>query len=425
MKVTYYVNAMMLIEGAQSRVLCDPWISFDNESESGLYNFPAPRTSRADIAAIRPDFIYITHTHADHLDPATLALFDRDTPILVSWYEDNFTERAVRRLGFRDVRVADRMAGLTLNGDDTAWLEPSAVYPDVDSIGVFRIDGRVLVNANDNPFHDGQCRSIRERFGPIEVAAVPIGLQGPYPMFYDNLTPAEKVCKAEEKKQKSYQSIVGYVTTLEPRFLFCFAAGAIYGGPKARMLRYAGIGRADEAIRIAQAARPVKPVLLSQGCSYDFDTDTQIGTYRPADADSEADYVEAIAGLPSKFDENGTFHIAPDERIDLTKLLRAARAKQRLWQERRGVGSDMTYFLDVGEPRLYRLSMRDDDVYRTARPEREDEPFEIFRLPYSLLVGLLTEHYNWSNVKTQFVDFYRQPDVFDPELHILMSHLHI
>ncbi len=331
----------------------------------------------------------------------------------------------MRRLGFRDVRVADRMAGLTLNGDDTAWLEPSAVYPDVDSIGVFRIDGKVLVNANDNPFHDRQCRSIRERFGPIEVAAVPIGLQGPYPMFYDNLTPAEKVCKAEEKKQKSYQSIVGYVTTLEPRFLFCFAAGAIYGGPKARMLRYAGIGRADEAIRIAQAARPVKPVLLSQGCSYDFDTDAQIGTYRPADADSEADYVETIAALPSKFDESGTFYIAPDERIDLTKLLRAARAKQRLWQERRGVGSDMTYFLDVGEPRLYRLSMRDDDVYRTARPERDDEPYEIFRLPYSLLVGLLTEHYNWSNVKTQFVDFYRQPDMFDPELHILMSHLHI
>lgn len=425
MKITHYVNAMMLIEGASSRVLCDPWITFDNESGSGLYNFPAPQATREDIEAIRPDFIYITHTHADHLDPVTLALFDRDTPILVSWYDDNFTERAARRLGFHDVRVSDPEAGLALNGEDRAWLEPSAVYPEVDSIGIFRIDGKVLVNANDNPFHEAQCRSIAERFGPIEVAAVPIGLQGPYPMFYDNLSPAEKTRKAEEKKQKSYRSIVGYVSTLEPRYLFCFAAGAVYGGPKARMLRYAGIGRADEAVRIAQAARPVRPVLLSQGCSYDFATDTQTGAFRAVDADTEAAYIETIAGLPGKFDDGGAFYIAPDERTDLTKLLRAARAKQRQWQERRGVGSEMSYFLDVGEPELYRLSLRDDEVRRVARPAPEDEPYEIFRLPYPLLVGLLTEHYNWSNVKTQFVDFYRQPDVFDPELHILMSHLHV
>ncbi len=425
MKITYYVNAMMLIEGQHTRVLCDPWISFDNESASGLYNFPAPRASRADVAAIKPDFIYITHTHADHFDPVTLALFDRNTPVLVSWYKDNFTALAVQRLGFRDVRVADPQKGLPLNGGDHAWLEPSAIYPDVDSVGVFRIDGRVVVNANDNPFHEEQCRSIRERFGPIDVAAVPLGLQGPYPMFYENLSPAEKTHKADQKRNQNYQSIARYVRTLEPRYVFCFAAGAIYGGPKARMLRYAGIGRSDEAIRLAKEAREVRPVLLSEGCSYDFSTDTRVGVYRPIDLDTEAEYIEEIAAKRSKFDAGGTFYIAPEARIDLTKLLRSARAKQRHWQTLRGSRSEMTYFLDVGEPRLYRLSMRDDDVRRVEQPSASDEPYEIFRLPYPLLLGLLTQHYNWSNVKTQYVEFFRHPDVFDPELHILMSHLHV
>jgi hypothetical protein len=163
MRITYYVNAMILLEGRRSRVLCDPWVTFDHRSTSGLYNFPPVHATRDEIAAIKPDFIYLTHTHADHFDPPTLALFPRTTPALVSWFEHNFTERAIRKLGFQDVRVADREKGLALNGDDHCWLEPSAVYPQVDSVGVFRLDGQVVVNANDVVFHQGQMRPSTSR----------------------------------------------------------------------------------------------------------------------------------------------------------------------------------------------------------------------------------------------------------------------
>ena len=30
-----------------------------------------------------------------------------------------------------------------------------------------------------------------------------------------------------------------------------------------------------------------------------------------------------------------------------------------------------------------------------------------------------------NNSKTQFIDFYRKPNIFNPDLHILMSHLHL
>ena len=46
-------------------------------------------------------------------------------------------------------------------------------------------------------------------------------------------------------------------------------------------------------------------------------------------------------------------------------------------------------------------------------------------MPYSLLVGLLTRHYNYSNVKTQHMTFYRKPNVFNRDLHILMSFLQL
>ena len=54
---------MILLEGNQSRVLCDPWVTFDRQAPNDLYNFPESHLSRDDVASIKPDFIYITHTH--------------------------------------------------------------------------------------------------------------------------------------------------------------------------------------------------------------------------------------------------------------------------------------------------------------------------------------------------------------------------
>lgn len=75
----------------------------------------------------------------------------------------------------------------------------------------------------------------------------------------------------------------------------------------------------------------------------------------------------------------------------------------------------------MGEPLLYRFSLSDDAVTRVAEADIKDDVCEIFRVPYSLLIGILTGHYNWSNVKTQYVSFCRRPNVFNPDLHILMS----
>ena len=150
MKVTYLVNSMILIEGKNTKVLCDPWVTFDRYSASGLYNFPEIKVTKEEIAAIKPDFIYLTHTHEDHFDPITIGLFDKDTPVLVANYANNFTQRNVQALGFTDVRVCNFEDGLPLNGDDRAWIEPSAIYDDVDSIGAFKIDGEILVNANEH-----------------------------------------------------------------------------------------------------------------------------------------------------------------------------------------------------------------------------------------------------------------------------------
>ncbi len=87
--------------------------------------------------------------------------------------------------------------------------------------------------------------------------------------------------------------------------------------------------------------------------------------------------------------------------------------------------SDKTFFIDVGHDHLYRMNLGDDMVQLIKENEIKDENYEIFRCSYSLFIGLLTGHFNYSNVKTGLMSFYRKPDIFDPKIHTLMSYLQV
>lgn len=426
MQIQYFVNAMILLKGKDTTVLCDPWVTFNAHSLSGLYNFPELAMTKEEVAAIKPDYIYITHTHADHFDPVTLSLFPKTTPVIVSHYEDNFTEKNIKKLGFHDVRISDPENGIKLNGNDRCWLEPSEVYPDVDSIGIFNIDNKVIVNANDNPYHEGHCKRIKERFNSIDVALVPFSAQGPYPAFYENIANEEKTTLAKKKKEKAYNGMINYINTLEPHVAIPFAAGAIYGGKKARLSPYYGVGDQIEAVEKLGQATHAKAISLSSQGIYDVDARKVIGPYRHKTYQTEQAYIEKIAEKPTPFDKGGTFYIAPSEQIDLTRLLKKAREKQSLWQKKKNLEYlNSVFLLDAGQEMLYRLCLADTSVTLVREKDITDPAYEIFRLPYSLLIGLLTAHYNYSNVKTQFLSFYRKPDVFNAELHILMSYLQL
>jgi len=425
MKVAFHVNAMLTLEGGSTRVLCDPWVTFDDVSHCDFYNFPRSALSRADVRNIDPDYIYITHTHPDHFDPETLSLFPLDTPILVAPYKANFTERAVRRLGFTDVRVVPMGEGLPLNGDDHCWIEPSAAYPEVDSVGVFRLGGATAVNLNDNAYHAEQLSSIRDRLGPVDIGLVPSGGHGPWPMFFDNYSPAEKARLAAGRAAQQLETFVKTVETLGPKLVIPIAGGLVAGGPRVHEYIYSGINPRSVAVSSAEKALPdTRFVLLSEGAEFDLETGESSGPYVERTYETEADYLGEIAKKPGRFSPGGSFHIAPSERIDLTNLLTVARQTQKKWQERRGIVSEKAYYFDVGEPELYRLSLCTDDVTRIAESDIADAEFEIFRLPYELLLGFLTRHYNWSNAKTQYVTYHR-PGPYDRNLLLLMSYLQI
>ena len=425
MRVTFHVNAMVTLEGDDTTVLCDPWVTFDDYSPSGFYNFPRARLTPEDVVAIEPDVIYISHTHPDHFDPITLGLFPKDTTIVVSHYAANFTERAVMQLGFTDVRTTSPGKWLPLNNGDRCWIEPSRIYPECDSIALFQLSGDNAVNANDNVIHREQCEELRSLAGNIDIGLLPSGAHGPYPMFFENLSPAEKMAAAAKRAQTQKESFVSYIEALQPRYVVPIAGGIVAGGEKAKQYGYSGISPRSEVTSYALERVKFEPILLSEGCSFDSRTGERSGTYVEATFANQNKYLDDIASRPGLFSPQGLFYVDPSQRIDLSRLIFAARQNQSRWQERLETTSITPYYFDVGEETLYRLCLGDDKISRVREKDIDDQEYEIYRLPYELLLGMLTRHYHWSNVNTQHMSFYRKGDKMDPELLLLMNFLQV
>jgi UDP-MurNAc hydroxylase len=69
MKVTFLGHAGLFVETDHGSILCDPWF---NPAFFASW-FPFPDNQSVDLEAIgHPDFLYISHLHHDHFDPAFL-----------------------------------------------------------------------------------------------------------------------------------------------------------------------------------------------------------------------------------------------------------------------------------------------------------------------------------------------------------------
>jgi UDP-MurNAc hydroxylase len=98
MKITFLGHAGLFVETRAGSVLCDPWFSPAYFASW----FPFPSNEAIDPSAIgKPDYLYISHSHRDHLDPAFLRQHvSKDATVVLPDYPVDHLERELRGLGF-------------------------------------------------------------------------------------------------------------------------------------------------------------------------------------------------------------------------------------------------------------------------------------------------------------------------------------
>ena len=217
MRATSIGHAGILVDTLDGSIACDPW--FLPQFFGSWFVFPrndqlpAPLMQRI----CNPDYLYISHIHADHLDEEWLvANMNKDVKVLIPGYPTRELERIMRRLGFHNIiRTVDREEmALGPNLKVTIHCEISITDgPGGDSALVISDGTARLVNQND-------CRTSHletlSAHGPVDLHWIQYSGAIWYPMVYEE-TPENMRELVDAKVESQFTRAMRYVEAVDSR----------------------------------------------------------------------------------------------------------------------------------------------------------------------------------------------------------------
>ena len=94
-------------------------------------------------------------------------------------------------------------------------------------------------------------------------------------------------------------------------------------------------------------------------------------------------------------------------------------------RKKRGIKiPDTIPYLSTGNGQVFKLDLKKEDTKVLNQKQITDASYEIFIMQYSLMLGLLTKHFVFSNV-VEDIEYYRSPNRYDEKLHFLMNFMSV
>lgn len=265
MKITHLNNSFIVIEGDGTKLVCDPWTGISNY---GTWH-SIPIFSNDDIAKFvgDADYVYISHLHADHLDPETLGYCNLlNARFVINKNNKPTLRRRLEMLGATEVIECDPFTPTNLGGlkiatvpqmsQNTSGIDCEVDY-DLDS-SILVTDGQsVFFNQVDNPLSVDDMRYIgdwtRDNFGEIDLAALTCGAASEYPQCFINIDrDAEKV----RVEKASIDMLLKRLQVIKPRHM-CLGGGSYFiPGRNASLNQFIAVPPASEVEEIIRAEFP-------------------------------------------------------------------------------------------------------------------------------------------------------------------------
>ena len=214
MRVTYYGQACTLIEAAGRTILTDPWLT------EGAYSGTWYHTHVLDEANVSPDsiprtidYLFVSHEHEDHLDPATLRHFAPDLPVLICRFPTPRFRNYLASLGRRNILELTSGEPLDLGGGLEVTIFGSAQYTN-DAAILVRAEGRTVFNETDCKLRFDDLRRLREQ--KIDLGFFMFSGANWYPMLCD--APEQvKIDRTRVRRRALLRSFVERVRLVQPR----------------------------------------------------------------------------------------------------------------------------------------------------------------------------------------------------------------
>ena len=214
MKFKILSHAGMSVEGNCKTLLFDPWLIGSCYWRS-WWNFP--EIDRAEIDAIKPDYIYLTHLHWDHFHAPSMRLFGRDVTYLVPKIPGTRMVRDLRSCKFDNIVEIP-------HGDKFELWENCFLHSfqfglfSTDSAAVVADGDTTLLNANDCKTFGLPLKQITNRFPKVDFCF----------RSHSSATPIPYTIKGYKEKFPELRTAQQYIEEFTG---FSLAVGARYAIP--------------------------------------------------------------------------------------------------------------------------------------------------------------------------------------------------
>ncbi|MBJ8339887.1 Rieske 2Fe-2S domain-containing protein [Antrihabitans sp. NCIMB 15449] len=302
MQVTSVGHAGFHIQTKAGSILCDPWV---NPAYFASW-FPFPDNSQLDWDALgNCDYLYVSHLHKDHFDPATLTKHvNKDATVLLPDYPVPDLKRELEALGFTKFFETEDSVKHHVDGLDVMIiaLRAPADGPIGDS-GLVVSDGETTCfNMNDARPVDMDV--LHDQFGKIDIHLLQYSGAIWYPMVYD-IPKRTKANFGKQKRQRGMDRCRSYIEQVDATWVVPSAGPPVFLDPE---LRYLNDDQADEGnifpdqIVFLEQMRihgNDKGVLMIPGSTADLHGADLTLTHPVEDPmaifDNKADYIEEMA----------------------------------------------------------------------------------------------------------------------------------
>lgn len=219
MRITSLGHAGFLIDTCAGSLVCDPWFV---PAFHGSW-FPFPRNDRLPDDLMqrleRPDYLYISHQHADHLDvPWLSSHVDKATPVLLPDYATRELHDQLASLGFREfIPTRDGVPQRLPGGLEVEIHVATSMSDGPGGDSALIVDDGTARFLNQNDCH---LRDVRVFLagGPVDVHALQFSGAIWWPMVYD-MDPELIAGYAREKREAQAERAVRYAQAIGARLV--------------------------------------------------------------------------------------------------------------------------------------------------------------------------------------------------------------
>lgn len=241
MEITYLGHAGFCVETMGSLIIMDPWLSPTGAFDSAWFQFPRNHHLAAVVqeklqSTNKECFLYLSHEHKDHFDPAFLnSLVNRDFTLIVPKFQRQTLIRYLSDYRCKGmIECLDNQKIPIPGGHLTVYLDDSEM--DRDSAILVQADGETFLNINDCKIHD-RLPQIRQDCGTIDVFTAQFSGAVWHPTCYDYPRKTYEAISARKVALK-FEAVARAIDTLQPKCYLTSAGPACFLDPSLMHLNF-------------------------------------------------------------------------------------------------------------------------------------------------------------------------------------------